>query len=190
LGGYAKIPQLEQKVDRLTITTVDGKVTQMGSEVRFSRVVSTPAGPGQQQTASQTAKARPSAPPSPPPAAVPLPLTAVNGNRKHPETAELPKSADHWRQEAQTATQSLMFDTAVSRLENWFQDAKAAASFRDTLFGDWNPNLVCFYLEALLKYAEVRQVLNGRYPTQAAHNNAKIEALNIFNRLQQEAGQN
>jgi hypothetical protein len=80
-----------------------------------------------------------------------------------------------------------MFDTAVSRLEPWFKDAKAAGAFRETLFESWRPESVGFYLEALLRYAQVRQVLDGRHPVQAAHIKAKVEALNIFNRLQREA---
>ena len=80
-----------------------------------------------------------------------------------------------------------MFDTAVSRLEPWFKDANAAGTFREMLFGTWQPELVGFYLEALLRYAQVRKVLDGRHPTQGAHIKAKVEALNTFNRLKREA---
>ena len=83
-----------------------------------------------------------------------------------------------------------MFDTAVSRLEPWFKDANAAGAFREALFETWQPELVGFYLEALLRYAQVRQVLDGRHPVQGAHIKAKDEALNTFNRLKREAVKN
>jgi hypothetical protein len=73
------------------------------------------------------------------------------------------KSAEHWRREARTATEPLVFDTAVSRLEPWFKDANAAGAFRETLFEGWQPELVGFYLEVMLRYAQVRKVLDGRH---------------------------
>jgi hypothetical protein len=76
-----------------------------------------------------------------------------------------------------------MFDTAVSRLELWFKDASAAGAFRETLFEGWQPELVGFYLEVLLRYAQVRKVLAGRHPVQGAHIKARLEAMNTFNRL-------
>jgi hypothetical protein len=117
---------------------------------------------------------------------------AVNGeNRdqrsKTAETQPVVKSAEHWKREAKTATEPLLLDTAVSRLEPWFKDAKAAKAFRETLFESWQPELVGFYLESLLRYAIVRQVLNGRHPNQGAPIKAKVEALNMFNRLRREA---
>jgi hypothetical protein len=86
---------------------------------------------------------------------------AENGNSstQDPQTVENPpvvKSAEHWRREARTATKSLMFDTAVSRLEPWFKDAAAAGAFRDTLCESWEPKLVGFYLEAMLVAADHR----------------------------------
>jgi hypothetical protein len=86
------------------------------------------------------------------------------GSGQRSQTAETPsvvKSAEHWRREARPATEPLMFDTAVSRLEPWFKDANAAGAFRETLFEGWQPELVGFYLEALLRYAQVRKVLEG-----------------------------
>jgi hypothetical protein len=52
------------------------------------------------------------------------------------------------------------------RLEPWFKDANAAGAFRETLFKSWQPELVGFYLEAMLRYAQVRKVLDGRHPVQ------------------------
>lgn len=99
---------------------------------------------------------------------------------QHPETVE------HWPQETVTAVDPLMFDTAVSQMEPWFKDTNAAASLRDVLFPEWNPDKALLYLEALLKYAEIRKTLPSHYPTRAAHNKARIEALNTFNRLSAE----
>jgi hypothetical protein len=44
------------------------------------------------------------------------------------------------------------------------------------LFESWQPELVGFYLEAMLRYAKVRHVLDGRHPTQGAHIKAQFEA--------------
>jgi hypothetical protein len=88
------------------------------------------------------------------------------GSGRQSQTAETPpvvKSAEHWRREARTATEPLVFDTAVSRLEPWFKDANAAGAFRETLFEGWQPELVGFYLEVMLRYAQVRKVLDGRH---------------------------
>lgn len=171
-----------------TITTVEGKDTQMGPEVRFSRVISAPvagsavpAGPGQQQPANPPTplKARKSA------VKTETGQTAVNGNagQETPNTAENPDSAEHWQKEAAAAVEPLMFDTAVSRLEPWFKDADAVESFRSILFPEWQPDKSLFCMKALLKYAEVRKTLDGRYPTSEAHKKAKTEAHNVFNRL-------
>ncbi len=41
---------------------------------------------------------------------------------KTAETWSVVKSAEHWKREAKTVTEPLMFDTAVSRLEPGFKD--------------------------------------------------------------------
>jgi hypothetical protein len=191
------LQQLEQKVDRLTVLVEcllrAFDETSVNSDFdELSRVVEPLNRTGEEPT-----------PPTPPPVSQGRKTvgkrqrqkTAGNGagSGQHSQTAKtLPvvKSAEHWRQEARTAKEPLMFDTAVSRLEPWFKDAKAARAFRETLFEDWHPELVGFYLESLLRYAKVRQVLDGRHPVQGAHIKAKVEALNTFNRLKREAIEN
>jgi hypothetical protein len=45
--------------------------------------------------------------------------------------------------------------------EPWFKIAAAAGVFRETLFEIWRLELVNFYLEALLQYAQICKVLDS-----------------------------
>ena len=111
----------------------------MGPETRFSRVIDALAGlaTSEQRRLASRLEPEPVERPSPPTPLVPaaqaqntaenqkVRRTAVNGNSstQGPQTAEtqpVVKSAEHWKREAKTATEPLMFDTAVSRLEPWF----------------------------------------------------------------------
>jgi hypothetical protein len=138
------LQQLEQKVDRLTVLV---ECLLRAFDEASANSVEPLSRTGEEPTL-----------PTPPPVAQGRRTagkrqrhkTAGNGSGsgQHSQPAETPvvKSAEHWRLEARTANEPLMFDTAVFRLEPWFKDAKAAGAFRETLFESWQPEFpLCQY---------------------------------------------
>lgn len=89
-------------------------------------------------------------------------------NGRHPDT--------DWEVEAATATDPLLFDTAIARAYPWYQSADKVEKFRLVLWPeDWDPGHAPAYTVALAEYARQRQA--GR-----EHAAAKVEALNRYSR--------
>lgn len=137
-----------------------GKDTQMGREKRFGGVLYVPA----RASAGEAG-------PEPPAAAAP----AVP-----PAAAPVDEKWAHWYAEATTAAEGFLFDTAMARLEPWYQDSNNVRSFRQMLFGSWKADQAEKMTGALLEYAKRRKAINGSVGKMAAHNQAMEAALSFY----------
>lgn len=134
-----------------------GRETQMGREKRFSDVLYVPA--SEHQKNQESIKK-------------PAGATPDRGNDEDVKT--------HWRVEAATSADPMMFDTAVAKLEPWFQNSDNVQQFRQLLFGEWDPACARGYTVALEAYGARRKLLNGSQSPQEAHRLAKERALEVY----------
>lgn len=114
------------------------------------------------------------------PSPIPAPPVSANGNGHKTKTLEM------WEQEAQTSRDPLMFDTAIWHAIPFYRDAQTAQKFRETIFGSAdNIDHPAAVYAGMARYAAERDA-SSRLPAAQAHNDAKIAALNAYNRLVRE----
>lgn len=141
------------------IATYDGKNTPLGPEKRFSAVLRVSSKPAPTSTSQSNGASSAGAAPGP---------------------AQKDESQrDYWRRQALEATEELMFDTAVAKLQPWFQESANVQRFRQSLFAGWDVVHVPAYLAALERYADIRWTYQGEDHL-LAHKEAKEAALKLY----------
>lgn len=139
-----------------------GKDTQMGREKRFGDVLYVPPQPPLR---------------TPPPAENgPNSGTRALPNRTQGEDEE---AKARWRVEAATSDDPFIFDTAILKLDSWYQNSNNVKKFRELLFGPWDASHTERYVVGLEAYASKRRELNGSLSAADAHARAKVHALAI-----------
>lgn len=119
------------------------------------------------------------------------PAPAVNGNGRPPAQAPVqappeppaPPPANgagekDWAADAASSQDALFFDTAMVKVEPWFETAGNVGSFREVIWGkSYVPEHGRGYVAGLAAYAAYRKQANG---SKSAHDQAKARAIKAF----------